>query len=39
VDGKVMIVKLEQDENQEPTSCMISSFKLISFKDEHPEKH
>jgi hypothetical protein len=39
VDGKLMVVKLEQDENQESSICVIPSFKIICFKDEQAEKH
>jgi hypothetical protein len=34
-----MIVKLEHDEKHESHTSLIPSFKIISFKDEHPEKH
>jgi hypothetical protein len=39
VDGKLMIVKLEQDEKHSSPSCVIPSFKIICLKDEHPTKH
>jgi hypothetical protein len=32
----LMVVKYEQNENQESPSCVSPSFKIISFKDEHP---